>query len=412
MVLEMPTNNNNYNARDSTMISVAEARRYVQAYTPEPRVVQKSILEAVGYVLACDSIAQEPSPRTTNSAMDGIAYAYSPECRVLTVVGESAAGKPFKGEVLHGQAITISTGAVVPESVDTVVPREDYVVNGSTVHIIQSVRPGQWIRHRGTEYSAGSCVLRAGTLIRPAHCALAAQLGLSHLAVWDAPRVALLASGQELVDASERCDLSDAQVYDTNTPMLQAAVRESGGNVCMVQRIPDELYASEQALQKAIECADIICTTGGVSVGEHDYIRRAAERLGFETVFWRVRQKPGKPFFFARRNRVLLFGLPGNPVSAYICFRYYVQPVIAAMRRYSSVWKTAKAVMGSSLVNRHGRAEFVRVRLTQESSGLVAEALNKQDSYMLTSLTEADGIVFLDADTAMDEGMQIEVMLF
>jgi molybdopterin molybdotransferase len=285
-------------------------------------------------------------------------------------------------------------------------------------------------------------VLKQGIELRPAHIALAAQLGLQTLSVFDAPRVALLATGSEILSvvqdhhADPHPTLSQREkaflrpllplgegrgegldmgkIYDANTPMLQAAVRDAGAKVILMHHIEDTLESTIHELSEAMQIADIICTTGGVSVGEHDFVKQAAQTLGFETIFWRVRQKPGKPLFFAKRGNTLLFGLPGNPVSTLMCFLQYVQPVIASMLGRKHLWKTLEARMSTALMNTGGRAEFVRVQLdfSQKNQPPTAIPLAKQESFMLTSLTEADGFVFLDIDAEIYNDAMVEVMLF
>jgi molybdopterin molybdotransferase len=438
------------------MITVKEAKELVRLHTPEPRIRLCSLSAAstgarggvLAKVLAQDVLATEPSPRFTNSAMDGVAVRFAADRTEYTIIGESAAGKPFAGVVQAGEGVRISTGAALPQGADTVIPREEYDVSGAATIILKKnsdsnsqsnlpatpvfAKVAQWVRHAGSEYAAGACVLKQGTVLRPAHIALAAQLGLQELPVFDAPRVALLATGSELLqrsadtqesnESNELSELSEQRftIFDANTPMLQAAVRDAGGEVVLARHVEDRLEATIDALSEALHLSDIICTTGGVSVGEYDFVRTAAETLGFETIFWRVRQKPGKPLLFAKRGSTLLFGLPGNPVSTLMCFLHYVQPVMASMlgRASLSRWRTVTARMSTALVSAGGRAEFVRVRLeaapepSDSSSALVAVPLAKQESFMLTSLTEADGFVFLDIDAEMYEGALVDVMLF
>lgn len=404
------------------MITVREAQRLVQLHKPLPRIAQKALAEASGYILAEHIIADFPSPRFTNSAMDGFAIAFDESTTTFRIIGESAAGKPSGNILQAGEAVKISTGAVLPKGADTVLPVEDIEREGDSIRLKKPIRKGQWVREEGAEYPKGALVLSSGTLLRPAHIALAAQLGLVGLPVYDAPILALLATGSEIVSAGTRISpLAEGQIFDANTPMLQAAMRDAGANILPPQHVEDTLQSTLAALNDALQRADIICTTGGVSVGEHDFIKQAATELGFTTIFWRVRQKPGKPLFFAKRGSTLLFGLPGNPVSTLMCFVHYVRPIIASMLGREATWQTVQARMSKSLVSSGGRAEFVRVRLEQDNFADTvrnddtmpfAFPLEKQESFMLTSLTEADGFVFLDIDEEIYEGALIEVMVW
>lgn len=398
------------------MITVAEAKSFVQAHIPPSRVERIPLATAHGYTLAEDVAASEASPRFTNSAMDGVAVRFTENTDTFRLIGESAAGQPFTANVHTGEAVNISTGAALPEGADTVVPVEDCLIEGTSVRIPKPFVRGQWVRQKASEYSEGAQILTVGTVLRPAHIALAAQNGCSELLVFAPPRVGLIATGTEIIASAQNTDktLRAGQIFDANTPMLQAAIADVGGKCVMTHHVADSLQASIDALSKAAEECDIICTTGGISVGEHDHIKEAVQKLGFETIFWRVRQKPGKPLFFAKRDKTLLFGLPGNPVSTLMCFVHYVRPVIASMLGRTWQWQTAQARMSKSLVNTGGRAEFLRVRLNYlpESVLPIAVPLEKQESFMLTSLTEADGFVFLDIDAELSEGAPIEVLLF
>lgn len=405
------------------MITVREAKHLVQYHQPAPRITQKSLVEISGCILAKDVAADSPSPRFTNSAMDGFAIAFIEKATTFRIIGESAAGKPLNIHLHMGEAAKISTGAVLPPGTDTVLPVEDVVCEGDIVHLKKPARQGQWVRKEGAEYARGDLVLRSGTLLRPAHIALAAQLGLTELPVYEAPVVALLATGSEIVSIGKGdVALLEGQIFDANTPMLQAAVQDFGAKVLPPRRVEDTLESTLSALHNVMQQADIICTTGGVSVGDHDFVKQAAAELGFTTIFWRVRQKPGKPLFFATRGSTLLFGLPGNPVSTLMCFIHYVRPIIASMLGRDTAWQTIQGRMSQSLVNRGGRAEFVRVRLEKatEHNNVVLDdnilpvvvPLEKQESFMLTSLTEADGFVFLDIDEEIYAGAPIEVMLW
>jgi molybdopterin molybdotransferase len=206
------------------------------------------------------------------------------------------------------------------------------------------------------------------------------------------------------------------QIRNANVPMLAAAIRQVGANLVLTAHAPDDFEQVREALEKAALVADMVVSTGGASVGEHDFIKQAAQTLGFETIFWRVRQKPGKPMFFAKRlhkgRTTLLFGLPGNPVSTLMTFLYYVQPTLEAMMGKSTYRRTLQATLSADLANMYGRAEFVRVRLEYEVGKVLPTAipLPKQDSNMLTSMTEADGFVFLDVEASVEAGAKVEVV--
>jgi molybdopterin molybdotransferase len=415
------------------MISVAEALTLVERHTPPRRTQRVPLHKAHGRVLAEDVYAAAPSPRFTNSAMDGFAVR-SEDCgndTVLPIVGKSAAGKPFEGRLPRGAAIGISTGAVLPDGADAVVPVEDaelLIVEGSdAVCPLARVKQGQYVRRQGSEYAQGDALLRSGTLLNAARVALLAQNGNEEVAVVALPRVAVVVTGEEIVqDASV---LREGAIMDANSPMLAAALAESGAECVFVRRVGDTLEETVQVLREAMQIADIVLTTGGASVGEHDALKPAAQTLGFETIFWRVRQKPGKPLLFAKRADTVLFGLPGNPVSVLMCYKHYVHPMITTLRGLHPTDQRVIGVVSQELVDmtarRELRAEFVRVRLDYASNAHAAHTasllgsatlpsiipIEKQESFMLTSLTNADGFVFLEVSTHIQSGMMIEVVL-
>ncbi len=415
------------------MISVHEATALIQQHTPTPQSAARDLSKAAGLVLARDYNASEDSPRFTNSAMDGFAVRFADikftdiqfadiqfadiqaDTR-LRITDESSAGTEAQSALASGAAIRISTGALVPSGADTVVPVEDCSVGGDTVNIGKFPKQGQFVRKQASEYAAGTPILRKSETLTPARIALAAQHGLARVDVFTPPPVALLSTGNELVNVDETP--IGTQIRNANVPMLTAAIRQAGANLVFTAHAQDSFEHVRAALDKATAMADVVVTTGGASVGEHDFIKQAAQALGFETIFWRVRQKPGKPMFFAKRTvegrTTLLFGLPGNPVSTLMTFLYYVQPTLTRMMGKSAIERSAQATLSADLANMHGRAEFVRVRLEKgdEDPLPIAVPLPKQDSNMLTSMTEADGFVFLDVDAEVQAGSGVRVILF
>ena len=400
------------------MISVLEATQIIEQHTPKPQSAIKSLSEAAGLVIARDYAASEDSPRFTNSAMDGFAVRCEDSLSGarLPITDESSAGSEAQSTLAPRTAIRISTGALLPLGADTIVPVEDCMVENGAITIQKPPVQGQFVRRQASEYACGALILRTGQELTPARVALAAQHGVAAIEVFTPPTVALLSTGNELVDVSETP--VGTQIRNANVPMLTAAIRQTRARLVFTAHAEDDFEQVCAALKKAASAADVVVTTGGASVGEHDFIKQAAQTLGFETMFWRVRQKPGKPMFFATRilegRTTLLFGLPGNPVSTLMTFLYYVQPTLARMMGKSATERSVQAVLSADLANMHGRAEFVRVRLKHEAGSEIPEAvpLPKQDSNMLTSMTEADGFVFLDVDAAVQSGSRVRVVLF
>ncbi len=372
-----------------------------------------------GRILAGDFYAPEPSPCFDNSAMDGFAVRWDDvdgagkDCPVsLAIVGESRAGVPFAGEVGPGESVRISTGAMMPAGADTVVRVEDTGDDGGEVKIFAVGRRGQDVRYAGEEYDRGDLLLVKGTRLFARHLAILAAAGVEEVRVFARPRVAVLVTGSELVAAGE--NLRPGRIRDSNRIMIRAAAVEAGAEVVYHGRVGDDLAATVAAIETAMASApDILVCAGGVSVGHHDHVRAGASRAGFAEIFWRVRQKPGKPLFLARRGDVLLFGLPGNPVSAYVCFRHYIVPALA--KSGGGQWKhqTVLAVCAAPIVNRGKRPGLVRVRLGAGGDGMAEVCgIDRQGSHMLTSIVLADGYVHLAPGQELAAGDRVEVFLF
>ncbi|MCB2187792.1 MAG: molybdopterin molybdotransferase MoeA [Deltaproteobacteria bacterium] len=396
------------------MISIQEALDIIQANLPEPASQECFLEQALGKHLAADLEAPEPSPRYTNSAMDGFAVrwediaAATAEAPVtLELVGESRAGHPYAGQVGPGQAIRISTGAVFGNGCDTVVKVEDTSEAGEGAVSIRGPQASdQNIRYAGEEFQAGDMLLRRGAKVNAAAAALLAAVGQARVQVYRPARVAVLVTGSELVAVGEA--IADYQIRDSNMIMLQAAALEAGAAITAARRISDELPATQEAIG-AVE-ADIILCSGGVSMGKHDHVKEAAEANGFERLFWRIRQKPGKPLYLAKKGNTLLFGLPGNPVSAFLCFIHYVRPVITAMKGLPFGYATLPGRAAVDIHNRGKRDNMIRGRVVRDPQGCYAfTPLKKQNSHMLTSLTGGNGYIVLAPNQALPAGSECEI---
>ncbi len=399
------------------MITVNAALAAIRQHLPPRQVVTVPLLQAVDAVLARTVIATEPSPRYTNSAMDGYAVRFadvreaSPENPItLRVIGESQAGLPFTGRVGPGTAVTISTGAMLPEGADTVVPVEDVQLQRDHITITQTVKPKQHVRFQGEEFQEGTELIAEGTLINPTHIALMAALGQVDVPVYAPLRVAILVTGSELVPPYE--DPQPHQIRESNGVMLQAAVSRSGGLVVYRKIVADDPQQTLQALHEAMEQADVIVFSGGVSMGPHDHVKSATLQAGFTPVFWRVKQKPGKPLFFATREGQMVFGLPGNPVSAFMTYTYYVHPVLQYARGLPFDWPKQQITLQKPLTNPLKRAHFMRLRLFLQGEKWFGEPLTKQGSHMLTTVAHAGGFVKLEVGEHHAAGETIEVFLF
>ncbi len=398
------------------MITVAEAESLLAHLPCATRIEHRLLTQAIGCILAEPVRAREPSPPFTNSAMDGYAirfadYQHLGNATPFRIVGESAAGHPYQGRIPEGGAVKISTGAPLPTDADTVVPVEDVTVDGDALHIEQPLRKGQHVKVAGTEFPPGAVLINAGQLLLPPHLALIASQGITQVAIYAPPRVAILVSGDELVDITAQPLFG--QIRDSNSLMLQLAAAQAGASVVQVRRVPDHLAATIAAVEEAVAEADIVISSGGVSVGEHDHIRAALQRLEFQELFWRIKQKPGKPMFAATRSEKLFFGLPGNPVSAYICFIHYLYPLLRRWQHHPRPHlDTLDAVLTQEVQNTQDRLHFVRVRLRREGETITATPLPRQASYMLTTIAGADGYIKVGPRMTVPAGAMVTAYLF
>ena len=366
--------------------------------------------EAAGRVLGEDLLTLHDLPAWPASAVDGYAIRSADAGGRLRLVGESAAGHPFAGEVLPGTAARILTGGVVPAGADRVVMVEDAVLDGEDVLI--SPGPGGRNFHvPGDDARAGEVVLRAGATLGPAEVGLAATLGHATLRVHRRPRVALVSTGDELVEVGEA--LRPGQIVDSNRFALQAALVEAGAEVRALGIAPDEAEPLRRLVLEALEWADVLVTSGGVSVGTHDLVKPLLESIG-EVLVGRVKLRPGKPFTFAALGGgKLAFGLPGFPVSSLITFEVFVRPALRRMQGHAQVERPLLPVrLGYEARAAGDRTEYQRVTLFREGAELVARSTGSQSSSRLLSLVGAQALVRIPpGDAGIPAGSVVEALI-
>ena len=351
------------------------------------------IAEAGDRATAEDVRAHVDLPPFASSAMDGFAVRASDLPGTLRVAGESAAGQPFEEVVEPGCAVAISTGAVVPDGANSVVPVENVVQQDNSVEIAQSAEPGAHVRPRGGDVAAGEVVVPTGVRLTPARLAAAGASGVAELRCARRPTVMVLATGSELVDPGEA--LRPGQIYETNGLMLSSALAAAGAEVVREPPVADDEQALRQALERGLS-ADVLVTSGGVSVGEHDLVRAAERELGVEEIFWRVSIKPGKPVSFGVRGETLVFGLPGNPVSALVGCELFVKPALRALQGLADPlprFEPGRLAVG--LRRNPERDEFVRARSQVDGEALVLEPVTGQESHMIVRSAAADALVHI-----------------
>lgn len=352
-----------------------------------------SLDEAYHRVLARDVASRRTQPPEAMSAMDGYAVRAADAATVdsrLMVVGEVAAGRPFAGRVGPGEAVRIFTGGVVPDGADAVVIQEDTVAEGKLVTIKEAAISGRHIRPAGVDFREGDVLLRKGSRLTERDLALAAGMNHPHLAVCRRPRVAILATGDELVMPGTTP--GHGQIVYSNGYALHALARSEGAETIDLGVAADTLEATSAGIRRARESgADILITTGGASVGDHDLVQQALKDEGISMSFWKIAIRPGKPMMHGRLGAMRVIGLPGNPVSSYVCAFLFMVPLIRALSGRSVIHhRRERAVLGRDLGANDQREDYLRARLEQRDDGaLVAHPVSHQDSSLLANLAAA-----------------------
>ncbi|MGI8944827.1 MAG: molybdopterin molybdotransferase MoeA [Thermoleophilaceae bacterium] len=395
------------------LIGIDEARERVLAEIWSPAVENVPLTGALGRVLATDVTSAGDVPPFDSSAMDGFAVATT-AAGELRLAGESRAGRPAGVSVEPGTAMAISTGAAIPTGTVAVVPVERAAAAGDVVRIEQ-VEPGANIRRAGEDMRAGAVVLRAGLELGPAALGVLAGSGLAAAPCARRPRVALAATGDELTEPGEA--LGPGRIWSSNPLALAGQIARAGGELVASRTVPDDPEATHDALAAALEAADVVCVSGGVSVGAHDHVKGALERLGVVPRFWGVALRPGKPTWFgvARRGtyRGLVFGLPGNPVSAMVTFQLFARPALRALQGADPRPRTASAVLEQPVRRAAAREQAVRCALSAHDDGWHATPTGPQGSHVLTSMLGADALAMVprgSGELAAGERVRIELL--
>lgn len=390
------------------LVPVEEARaRILSGVTPLPKEII-GLDAALGRILAEDVSAKRDQPPFPASAMDGYAVRAGDASR-LRMIGTSSAGHAFRKRIRPGEAVRIFTGAPVPAGADTIVIQEDTEREGDDVIIHENPKPGQYVRPRGLDFKRGEILLKAGTILGPREIGLAAAMNRPQLAVRRLARVAIFTTGDELVLPGGRARAD--QITSSNSSALSAFVRHFGGVPFDLGIIPDTLAATMRAIRKAAG-ADILVTTGGASVGDHDFIHDALTQSGVKLEFWKIAMRPGKPFMFARRSRQRVLGLPGNPVSALVCSRLFVKPLLDALAGRPPEQPLVAARLGAALPANDQRQDYLRATLSRNSGEeLLATPFPRQDSSMQRILASAQClIVRVPFAPAAEAGDKIDVL--
>lgn len=388
------------------MIDFNQALEKILAHSTTLGEERLPLQDSLGCVLSQPIISKIDSPIFDNSAVDGfgvkiadLVSASQSSPKVLQLIGTSAAGADENRlQISPGTTVKILTGAPVPAGVEAVVMREFCQEGKQEIAVGTSIQLGENIRTKGAEFKAGQQVLASGIKITPPVIGLLAALGYDKVPVYKLPKVGILVTGDELVEPGN--ELKPGQIYNANAYALQAAIEALKFPVSRVLTIKDNLEETKQALQLLLQESDVVVSTGGVSMGDYDYVKDAAESIGMETIFWKISIKPGKPVYFAKSQAgKFLFGLPGNPVSTLVTFHQLVKPALLKMSGERIVPFKPTARLAKTLCKRAGRMEFVRGQLKVENNTLVAQPTVGQDSHMLTGLAMADGLIWFERDS-------------
>ncbi len=402
---------------DPNSMPVGKAREFIARFLQPVAVIERvHIRAALGRVLAEDVVSPLDVPSHDNSAMDGYAVRFADlkadgEVK-LSVAGTAFAGVPFNGAVMPGQCVRIMTGAVVPDGADTIVMQEHVKTAGNSVTVGGGHRLNQNLRRAGEDLKTGQVALKRGVLLRPAEIGLVASLGIGEISVYRKLRVAFFSTGDEL--RSIGTPLGAGQIYDSNRYTIHGMLARLGCEVIDMGVVRDDPKLLEQAFHDAARCADVVITSGGVSVGEADFVKELLDRMG-EVVFWKIAMKPGRPLAYGRIAGAHFFGLPGNPVSVMVTFYQFVRDALLKLagRDPVPVLPTFAVPCTSSLKKAPGRTEFQRGVLTQNPEGRWSvHVTGEQGSGILSSMTQANCFIILPTDQGnVAPGTLVEVQL-
>ena len=401
---------------DPNSMPVAKARAFIHSFlTPMIGVARLPIRSALGRVLAEDIISPVNVPAHVNSAMDGWALRVDDLTAdpnvALTEIGSSFAGVPFGKPVGKGQCVRIFTGGVVPEGCDAVVMQERAQANGKQITFSPGVKKSQNVRYAGEDLQAGAVALARGRVVRPAELGLMASLGIGEVGVYRPLRVVFFSTGDELVSIGN--PLAEGQIYDSNRYTLHGMLTRMGCEVIDMGVIRDDPALLEKAFHDASAIADVVITSGGVSVGEADFVKTLLAKLG-EVVFWKIAMKPGRPLAYGKIGGAHFFGLPGNPVSVMVTFYQFVRDALLTLQGVDPLptQPLLKAVCTSAIRKAPGRTEFQRGILYLENGVYNVRTTGEQGSGILKSMSDANCFIMLhDHVGNVDAGATVEVQI-
>lgn len=398
------------------MINASAAVQIILENTPLLAVESVPLLDSLGRVPSHDVIANQDLPPSDNSAMDGYAVASSDLRRAskqhpctLNILGESSAGRVFTGKLKCGQGVRVMTGGLIPKGADAVVPIENVVeVGDGRVQFFASAKPGEHIRERGEDVRRGEIAVRSGIQLTPASLGVLAALGHARVRVRRKPRVSILATGNELVGIAEKP--GRGQIRSSSSYALAGYIEKAGGIPRLLGIAPDTKSRLRKEIKTGLS-SDVLLITGGVSVGKYDLVKEVLSGLGVEIKFWRVNIKPGKPLLFGRWRKVLLFGLPGNPVSTSVTFLQFVRPALLRMCGCENVQPMRfSALLEHDFSKSDGKRHYVRGLAAQRKRELHVVAIGSQSSGAMSSMARANCLMIVPEDiTTLHKGDRVEI---
>ncbi|MCB9204131.1 MAG: molybdopterin molybdotransferase MoeA [Flavobacteriales bacterium] len=390
------------------MISVEEAKSRLHVFQPKLNSVELEVKDSGGFILASDVKSPVDMPPFPQSAMDG--YALGSGDRIegseFKLVGEIAAGSAERFQLKANECVRIFTGSAVPKSAVAVIQQEWVERDGEMISLTREVSENQNIRPQAEQMKTGSVALEKGMLITPATIGFLNMLGIRMVEVYRKPTVAILVTGNELVPAGE--NLEYGQVYESNAQMLQTALKNEGVE-SEFQHVQDSLEATKTAIENAFDFHDLVIISGGISVGDHDYVGTALNELGAEEVFYKVLQKPGKPLYFGLKEGKAVFALPGNPAASLTCFYEYVLPLVRrSLGREDETLLSLQLPFASGRVSNIGRAQFLKARVEKGA----VHILEGQSSAMLNTFAQSNALAYVKSNSSQPQvGDLIEVHL-
>lgn len=379
------------------MVTIEEALRIIEDQKIELKSESKPLEEALGFALAAHTAAPFDVPEFDNSAMDG--YALCGLYQEYQLVGEVAAGDSKDISLKDGEAVRIFTGAKVPQNTTAVMMQEKTSVKERTLFLDETPKEGQNVREKGGQLKEGQAVFEKGHVLSPPSLALMGSLGWSELDVFSKPRVNIITTGNELVKPGN--PKTEGQIYESNSYAIAGALQQFGFQHHQKIQLQDDFEATKAGVKTALDSCDVLIVSGGISVGDYDFVKQSLEDNGVNELFYKVFQKPGKPLYFGRKQNQFVFALPGNPASSLTCFYVYVLPLLQKLSGYSKTGlPTYQFPIKHAFENRFGRPSFLKA---QVHDGKV-EVLDGQGSSMIQSMAQGNALAFVEDGEVLKKG--------